>query len=46
MIIQKYIECKILGKQNWRMRISGANFGGKIRLISTNSMKKIDACVP
>ena len=35
MIIQKYIECKILGKQNWRMRILGANFGGKIRLIST-----------
>ena len=28
MIIQKCIECKILGKQNWRMRILGANFGG------------------
>ena len=30
MIIQKCTECKqnILGKQNWHMRILGANFGG------------------
>ena len=42
MIIQKYIECKILGKQNWRMRILGANFGGKIRLISTEFSNKFN----
>ena len=47
MIIQNCIECKILGKQNWRMRILAA---GRLNLFQQNfpinAMKKIGACVP
>ena len=52
MIIQNCIECKILGKQNWRMRILGANFGGGEnsthfnRIFQQMQWKKIGACVP